>query len=107
MVKKTAVTNAYGALSLLDDNKNYPNITGDAREDLRKELRQIATFQGKAVEFQTNKQLLESKKKVKAALQGSEADKFFGINPDSINEYYTGNKDYDNQINSLNNKVRC
>ena len=105
MVKKTAVTNAYGALSLLDDNKNYPNITGDAREDLRKELRQIAIFQGKAVDFQTNKQLLESKKKVKAALQGSEADKFFGINPDSINEYYTGNKDYDNQINSLNNKV--
>ena len=105
MVKKGGVANAFKQLSLLQDNKNYPNITGDAREDLRKELRQIATFQGKAVEFQTNKQLLESKKKVKAALQGSEADKFFGINPDSINEYYTGNKDYDNQINSLNNKV--
>ena len=105
MVKKIAIDNAFGALTLLDDNKNYPNIKGDARQDLRKELRQIATFQGKAVEFATNKRLLESKKKVAAALKGAEADKFFGINPDEINQYYTGNEEYDNQINNLNNKI--
>lgn len=105
MVKKRAVTNAFGALTLLGDDKNYPNIKGEAREDLRKELRQIATFQGKAVEFATNTQLVESKKKVVAALRGAEADKYFGINPDQINQYYTGNKEYDDQINNLNNKV--
>jgi len=105
MVKKIAIDNAFGALSLLGDNKNFPNIKGDARDDLRKELREISTFQGKAVQFQTNKRLLESKKKVVAALQGSEADQFFGINPDQINEYYTGNKEYDDQINNLNNKI--
>ena len=105
MVKKRAVTNAFGALTLLGDDKNYPNIKGEAREDLRKELRQIATFQGKAVEFATNTQLTESKKKVVDALRGAEADKYFGINPDQINQYYTGNKEYDDQINNLNNKV--
>jgi hypothetical protein len=105
MVKKRAVTNAFGALTLLGDDKNYPNIKGEAREDLRKELRQIATFQDKAVEFATNTQLIESKKKVAAALRGAEADKYFGINPDQINQYYTGNKEYDDQINNLNNKV--
>ena len=105
MVKKIAIDNAFGALTLLDDNKNFPNIKGDEREKLRTKLRQIATFQGKAVEFATNKRLLESKKKVAAALKGAEADKFFGINPDEINEYYTGNEDYDNQINNLNNKI--
>ena len=105
MVKKRAVTNAFGALTLLGDDTNYPNIKGEAREDLRKELRQIATFQGKAVEFATNTQLIESKKKVVAALRGAEADKYFGINPDQINQYYTGNKEHDDQINNLNNKV--
>ena len=64
MVKKIAIDNAFGALSLLGDNKNFPNIKGDARDDLRKELREISTFQGKAVQFQTNKRLLESKKKL-------------------------------------------
>ena len=75
------------------------------REKLRTELRQIATFQGKVVDFATNKRLLESKKKVAAALAGDEADKFFGINPDEIDQYYTGNEEYDNQINNINNKI--
>ena len=105
MVKHKAINNAFGALVLLDDNKNYPNIKGDEREKLRTELRQIATFQGKVVDFATNKRLLESKKKVAAALAGDEADKFFGINPDEIDQYYTGNEEYDNQINNLNNKI--
>ena len=105
MVKDKAINNAYGALVLLDDNKNYPNIKGDEREKLRTELRQIATFQGKVVDFANNKRLLESKKKVAAALAGDEADKFFGINPDEIDQYYTGNEEYDNQINNLNNKI--
>ena len=105
MVKNKAINNAFGALVLLDDNKKYPNIKGDEREKLRTELRQIATFQGKVVDFATNKILLESKKKVAAALAGDEADKFFGINPDEIDQYYTGNEEYDNQINNLNNKI--
>ena len=105
MVKDKAINNAYGALVLLDDNKNYPNIKGDEREKLRTELRQIATFQGKVVDFANNKRLLESKKKVAAALAGDEADKFFGINPDEIDQYYTGNEEYDNQTNNLNNKI--
>ena len=49
MVKKGGIANAFKQLSLLQDNKNYPNITGDAREDLRKELRSIAEFQNKTV----------------------------------------------------------
>lgn len=105
MVKKISVTNAYGALSLLDDDKNYPNIKGDDRESLRTQLRQIATFQGKAVEFATNTQLVKSKKKVADAIRGDEANKFFGINPDELYQYSTGNKEYDNQINNLNNKI--
>jgi len=105
MVKKMSITNAYGALSLLDDDKNYPNIKGDDRDDLRNELRQIATFQGKAVEFATNTQLVESKKKVADAIKGDKANKFFGIDPNDIYQYYTGNKEYDNQINNLNNKI--
>lgn len=105
MVKKMSVTNAYGALSLLDDDKNYPNIKGDDRDDLRDELRKIATFQGKAVEFATNTQLVESKKRVADAIKGEKANQFFGINPNEIYQYYTGNKEYDDQINNLNNKV--
>ena len=34
--RKIATNNAFAALSLLDDNKNYKNIQGDARRDLKK-----------------------------------------------------------------------
>ena len=106
MVRKIATNNAFAALSLLDDNKNYKNIQGDARRDLKKELREMSVFQNKAVEFQVNSGLLESKKKVVAALKGSEADKVFGIDPKEIGmTYTTGNEEYDNQLKTLNNKA--
>jgi len=106
MVRKIATNNAFAALSLLDDNKNYTNIQGDARRDLKKELREMSVFQNKAVEFQVNSGLLESKKKVVAALKGSEADKVFGIDPKEIGmTYTTGNEEYDNQLKTLNNKA--
>ena len=106
MVRKIATNNAFAALSLLDDNKNYKNIQGDARRDLKKELREMSVFQNKAVEFQVNSGLLESKKKVVAALKGSEADKVFGIDPKEIGmTYTTGNEEYDNQLKNLNNKA--
>lgn len=106
MVRKIATNNAFAALSLLDDNKNYKNIQGDARRDLKKELREMSVFQNKAVEFQVNSGLLESKKKVVAALKGSESDKVFGIDPKEIGmTYTTGNEEYDNQLKDLNNKA--
>ena len=106
MVNKIGRNNAFAALSLLDDNKNYTNIQGDARQDLKKELREMSVFQNKAVEFQVNSGLLESKKKVVAALKGSEVNKIFGIDPKEIGmTYTTGNKEYDNQLKNLNNKA--
>ena len=106
MVRKIANNNAFAALSALDDNKNYPNIVGEERRKLKKELREISTFQNKAVEFQVNSGLLESKKKVVAALKGDQPDKPLGIDPKEIGlTYTTQNEEYDNQIKELNNKI--
>ena len=104
MVKKGGVVNAFKQLSLLQDNKNYPNITGDAREDLRKELRSISEFQNKTVNFVTGAVLLKKKKEIAQALKG-ENNGYVGINPSELYNYSTGNKEYDNQTNDLNNKV--
>lgn len=103
MAKQAALKNAFGVLSSLDDNKNYPNIQGEARKKLRSELREIAVFQNKAVEFATNKLLLESKRKVADAFKG-ENNGYIGIDPSQLVNYSTGNQEYDNQINNLNNK---
>lgn len=106
MVRKIANDNAFAALSALDDPKNYPNITGEDRLKLKKELRELSTFQKNMVDYQTNISLIESKKKVVAALKGDQPDAPLGINPSELSlSYSTGNEEYDNQINELNNKV--
>ena len=106
MVRKIANDNAFAALSSLDDPKNYSSITGEDRLKLKKELRELSTFQKNMVDYQTNINLIESKKKVVAALKGDQPDIPLGINPSELSlNYSTGNEEYDNQINELNNKV--
>ena len=106
MVRKIANDNAFAALASLDDPKNYSSITGEDRLKLKKELRELSTFQKNMVNYQTNINLIESKKKVVAVLKGNKPDAPLGIKPDEISLYYsTGNEEYDNQITELNNKV--
>ena len=106
MVRKIANDNAFAALASLEDPKNYSSITGEDRRKLKKELRELSTFQKNMVDYQTNIGLIESKKKVVAALKGDKPDTPLGIKPDEISLYYsTGNEEYDNQITELNNKV--
>ena len=106
MVRKIANDNAFAALASLDDPKNYSSITGEDRLKLKKELRELSTFQKNMVDYQTNIGLIESKKKVVAALKGDQPDIPLGINPAELSlNYSTGNEEYDNQLNELNNKV--
>ena len=106
MVRKIANDNAFAALASLDDPKNYSSITGEDRLKLKKELRELSTFQKNMVDYQTNIGLIESKKKVVAALKGDQPDIPLGINPSELTlNYSTGNEEYDNQLNELNNKV--
>ena len=106
MVRKIANDNAFAALASLDDPKNYSSITGEDRLKLKKELRELSTFQKNMVDYQTNIGLIESKKKVVAALKGDQPDVPLGINPSELTlNYSTGNEEYDNQLNELNNKV--
>jgi hypothetical protein len=106
MVRKIANDNAFAALASLDDPKNYSSITGEDRLKLKKELRELSTFQKNMVDYQTNIDLIESKKKVVAALKGDQPDTPLGINPSELSlNYSTGNEEYDNQLNELNNKV--
>ena len=106
MVRKIANDNAFAALASLDDPKNYSSITGEDRLKLKKELRELSTFQKNMVNYQTNINLIESKKKVVAALKGDQPDVPLGINPSELSlNYSTGNEQYDNQLNELNNKV--
>ena len=106
MVRKIANNNAFAALASLDDPKNYSSITGEDRLKLKKELRELSTFQKNMVDYQTNIGIIESKKKVVAALKGDQPDVPLGINPSELTlNYSTGNEEYDNQLNELNNKV--
>lgn len=106
MVRKIANNNAFAALASLDDPKNYSSITGEDRLKLKKELRELSTFQKNMVDYQTNINLIESKKKVVASLKGDQPDIPLGINPSELSlNYSTGNEEYDNQLNELNNKV--
>jgi len=106
MVRKIANDNAFAALASLDDPKNYSSIAGEDRLKLKKELRELSTFQKNMVDYQTNIGLIESKKKVVAALKGDQPDVPLGINPSELTlNYSTGNEEYDNQLNELNNKV--
>lgn len=103
MVRKMSVTNAYQAILALEDPKNYQSIQGEEREELRKDLRTIAKFQNEAVSFAVGKQLLESKKKVAKAFRGEDQG-HYGIDPNKLQNYYTGDLKVDNQINELNQK---
>ena len=103
MVRKMSVTNAYQAILALEDPKNYQSIQGEEREELRKDLRTIAKFQNEAVSFAVGKQLLESKKKVAKAFRGKDQG-HYGIDPNKLQNYYTGDLKVDNQINELNQK---
>jgi len=106
MVRKIANEDAFAALVSLDDPKNYSSITGDDRLKLKKELRELSTFQKNIVEYTTNSEGLKYKKKVSEALQGNQSTAILGIKPDEISLYYsTGNPEFDNQIIELNNKV--
>jgi len=108
MLRKIAVNDAFKALSLLSDNKRYVNITGDERRDLLKEFREISIFQSKIVDYATGSKVLESKKKVVAALRGEDKENIgLGyIDPKEIGmTYTTGNEEYDNQLKNLNNKA--
>jgi hypothetical protein len=104
MVKKMAVTNANGAIVALQNDNNFKTIQGEERDKLRSELRTIAKFQDDQIKFVTGKMALESKKKTAKALMGDD-NKIYGINPNDLNQYFTGNKEIDIQIEILNNKV--
>jgi|TARA_R100000081_G_scaffold51878_1_gene25125 hypothetical protein len=106
MVRKIANEDAFAALVSLDDPKNYSSITGEDRLKLKKELRELSTFQKNIVEYTVNSEGLKYKKKVSEALQGNKSTATLGIKPDELSLYYsTGNKEFDNQITELNNKV--
>ena len=108
MLRKIAVNDAFKALSLLSDNKRYVNITGDEKRDLLKEFREISIFQSKIVDYATGSKVLESKKRVVAALRGEDKENIgLGyIDPKEIGmTYTTGNEEYDNQLKDLNNKA--
>jgi hypothetical protein len=106
MVRKIANDNAFAALASLDDPKNYSSITGEDRLKLKKELRELSTFQKNIVDYTVSSEGLKYKKKVSEALQGNKSTAVLGINPSELTlNYSTGNEEYDNQLNELNNKV--
>ena len=103
MVNKVAINNAYQALISLDNPNNYKSIIGEEREKLKGELRTKAEFQNKSVTFVNGVQLLESKKKIAEALKGNNNEQL-GVDPSQLSKFYTGNKEYDDQIFNLNQK---
>ena len=106
MVRKIANEDAFAALVSLDDPKNYSSITGEDRLKLKKELRELSTFQKNIVDYTVSSEGLKYKKKVSEALQGNKSTAILGIKPDELSLYYsTGNQEFDNQITELNNKV--
>ena len=106
MVRKIANEDAFAALVSLDDPKNYSSITGEDRLKLKKELRELSTFQKNIVDYTVSSEGLKYKKKVSEALQGNKSTAILGIKPDELSLYYsTGNQEFDNQIAELNNKV--
>jgi len=106
MVRKIANEDAFAALVSLDDPKNYSSITGEDRLKLKKELRELSTFQKNIVDYTVSSEGLKYKKKVSEALQGNKSTAVLGIKPDELSLYYsTGNQEFDNQITELNNKV--
>ena len=106
MVRKIANEDAFAALVSLDDPKNYSSITGEDRLKLKKELRELSTFQKNIVDYTVSSEGLKYKKKVSEALQGNKSTAVLGINPSELTlNYSTGNEEYDNQLNELNNKV--
>tara|TARA_R110000803_G_scaffold190289_1_gene252820 strand:+ start:217 stop:1734 length:1518 start_codon:yes stop_codon:yes gene_type:complete len=103
MVMKIATTNAFAAISSLDDINNFKSIKGEEREKLRTVLRSKAKFQNDMVNTATSQQLLESKKKVTDALKGPNQT-YLGTDPTELYKFNTGNIEYDKQIFDYNNK---
>ena len=104
-VRSLAQNNSAGAAVLLSDPKNFPQITGDVRQKLITEVRKKAVFDGKLLEYTNSETINKASKKLVDKLRGTNHNKFFGLSPQELEEYKTGDQNYDKQITELNDKI--
>lgn len=103
MVNKIATNDAFAAIGLLANPKNFSSVKGEDREKLISSLRVKSKFQNDAVKFAVDSIALESKKKTAAALKGKQ-NTLQGIDPNELSKFTTGNNEYDKQIFNYNEK---
>ena len=104
-VRSLAQNNSAGAAVLLSDPKNFPQITGDVRQKLITEVRKKAVFDGKLLEYTNSETINKASKKLVDKLRGTNHNKFFGLSPQELETFKTGDQNYDKQITELNDKI--
>ena len=104
-VRSLAQNNSAGAAVLLSDPKNFPQITGDVRQKLITEVRKKAVFDGKLLEYSNSEIINKKTKELVDKLRGTNHDKFFGLSPQELETFKTGDQNYDKQITELNDKI--
>lgn len=100
-VRKIARSNAAKAFSILLDTNNFTTIQGDERRKLRSEIATLANYQKDIIASNLDSQLVESSKKYMEEYGDKQK---FGFSPDQLQEFYTGDIEFDNQVKQLNDK---
>ena len=104
-VRSLAQNNSAGAAVLLSDPKNFPQITGDVRQKLITEVRKKAVFDGKLLEYSNSEIINKKTKELVDKLRGTNHDKFFGLSPQELETFKTGDQNYDKQNTEINDKI--
>jgi len=104
-VRLLAQNNSAGTAVLLADPKNFPQITGKERDALITEVRKKAVFDGKLLEYTNSETINKASKKLVDKLRGTNHNKFFGLSEQELEEYKTGDINYNKQITNLNDKI--
>jgi hypothetical protein len=101
-VREIGAVNAAKAFLLLSNEKNFPNIRGEERNKIIREMGTLSELQQKAFKASQDINTIEASDKY---LRKFGEQKFFGVLPEDMQNLKTGDDEFDNQLELLNDKV--
>jgi hypothetical protein len=101
-VREIGAANAAKAFLLLSNEKNFPNIRGEERNKIIREMGTLSELQQKAFKASQDVNIIEIGDQY---LRKFGEQKFFGVSPEDMQNLKTGDEEFDNQLELVNDKV--
>ena len=101
-VREIGTKNAARAFLLLSNENNFTNIKGEERTKLVREMGTLSELQQKTVQASLDMSLIDIGDKY---LEKFGEQDFFGVKPEDMQVLKTGDEEFDNQLELVNDKV--